>query len=76
MRARPSLVTVTSTPSGASVTVDGQVTAPAVTPVSFVVSAGPHTLALRLDTHAAQIVRVDARFGRAIALDVTLDGTR
>jgi PEGA domain-containing protein len=73
LRARPSLVTVTSTPPGASVTVDGLTGSQAVTPVTFEVTPGAHTLALRRDSRAAQTVRIDARFGRAIVLDVTLD---
>ena len=70
LRARPSALTVTTTPPGASVTIDGKA-APAVTPVSTEVRAGSHTIAVQRSGYLAVTQSVEARFGRAVI--VTLD---
>jgi PEGA domain len=74
LRARPSSVTVTSTPSGAAVTIDGQAAPPpSVTPISFEVGPGTHTVGVKRDAFRTQTVRIDARYGRAVVIDVALD---
>jgi PEGA domain len=70
LRARSSTLTVTTTPSGASVTVDGRVVAGA-TPLSTDLRTGQHTIAVRHDGYLPGTQAVEARFGRAVI--VTLD---
>jgi hypothetical protein len=70
LRARSSTLTVTTTPSGASVTVDGK-PAPGATPLSTDVRAGSHTIAIRHEGYLPSSQGVEARFGRAVI--VTLD---
>jgi hypothetical protein len=75
LRTRPSLLTVTTTPSGAVVTVDGR-QAPGPTPVSLEIPAGSHTLVLKRDGYASQSRPLEARFGRAVivSLDLAREG--
>jgi hypothetical protein len=70
LRARPSPLTVTTTPAGASVTIDGK-PAPGVTPVSADLRAGSHTIAVQRSGYLPLTQAVEARFGRAVI--VTLD---
>jgi len=71
LRSRPSVVTVTTTPAGALVTIDGgQVAGP--TPISVEVPPGPHTIVVRRDGNAAETRRIEARFGRAIIVSLDL----
>jgi hypothetical protein len=69
IRARPSLVTVTTNPSGAAVSLDGKTAGQA--PISMEVHAGSHSVAVRLPGYEPATQTVEARFGRAII--VTLD---
>jgi PEGA domain len=70
LRARSSTLTVTTTPSGASVSVDGRALAGA-TPLSTDLRAGQHTIAIRHEGYLPGTQAVEARFGRAVI--VTLD---
>jgi hypothetical protein len=70
LRARPSVLTVTTTPVGATVTVDGR-PASGATPVSLEIRPGSHTLIVRRDGYSAVTQSLEARFGRAVI--VTLD---
>ena len=73
LRKRPSTITIASVPTGATVTVDGR--APeggGKTPTSFTVQPGPHLIAIRHPSYAAYTQTFDARYGRAIILDVPL----
>ncbi len=70
LRARASTLTVVTTPTGATVTVDGR-TAPGPTPVSLEIRAGMHTVVVRRDGYAPVTQTLEARFGRAVI--VTLD---
>lgn len=72
LRKRPSTVTIASRPSGAAVTVDGRPAEGGKTPTSFNVPPGSHTIRLELPTHAPYVQTFDARYGRAILLDVPL----
>jgi hypothetical protein len=65
LRARPSVLTVTTTPPGAMVTVDGKQAAGS-TPVSVEIPAGSHTIAVRHDGYATETRPLEARFGRAV----------
>ncbi|HEX3346310.1 MAG TPA: PEGA domain-containing protein, partial [Polyangiaceae bacterium] len=53
LRARPSVLTVITVPSGAVITVDGKQTA-GPTPVSLEIRPGPHTLAVHHDGYATE----------------------
>jgi hypothetical protein len=70
LRARPSALTVSTTPPGASVTVDGK-PAPSATPFSTDLRAGSHTIAVQRSGYLPVTQAVEARFGRAVI--VTLD---
>jgi hypothetical protein len=70
LRARPSPLTVTTTPPGALVTVDGRPAAGA-TPLSLEIRSGAHALGIRLEGYSPVNQSLDARFGRAVI--VTLD---
>ncbi|HSO39743.1 MAG TPA: PEGA domain-containing protein, partial [Labilithrix sp.] len=77
LRRRPSTLTLASTPAGATVLLDGKpVEGSARTPTSFQVSPGAHTIALSAPDHATHIQTVEARYGRAIILDVPLGKAR
>jgi hypothetical protein len=71
LRARASVLTVTTSPAGAVVVIDGKQTA-GPTPVSVEVSAGRHTIAVRRDGHATEARPVEARFGRAVIVALDL----
>ncbi len=70
LRSRPSTLTVTTTPSGASVSIDGK-PAPGATPFSTELRAGSHTIEVRQTGYSPVTQTVEARFGRAVI--VTLD---
>jgi hypothetical protein len=72
LRARPSVLTVTTNPPGATVVADGK-TVLGTTPLSVELSVGAHTIVLRRDGYLAETRPVEARFGRAliVALDLT-----
>jgi hypothetical protein len=75
LRARPSVLTVTTTPAGAFLTIDSaQVAGP--TPMSLEVSPGVHTIVVRREGSAAETRRIEARFGRAIVVSLDLVGAR
>ena len=71
LRGRTSLLTVTTVPSGAMVTVDGR-SAPAPTPVTVEVRPGAHTLSIRHEGYADELRPLEARFGHAILVSVDL----
>jgi hypothetical protein len=71
LRARPSVLTVTTIPAGAVVTLDGRQTA-GPTPVSLEIRAGSHTLVVRRDGFATQMRPLEARFGRAVIVSLEL----
>jgi hypothetical protein len=75
LRTRPSMLTVTTSPAGATVTIDGKPVAD-TTPLTVEISAGAHTLALRRDGYAAESRPLEARFGRAVivSLDLSAQG--
>jgi hypothetical protein len=75
LQRRPSTLTVSSSPSGAIVVVDGKTVEDAKTPLSVVVSPGAHTVTVVHDGYASQSRQVDAKFGRAIILDIPLEST-
>jgi PEGA domain len=75
LRTRPSVLTLTTTPAGATVTVDGKETA-GPTPVSIEVSPGQHTIAVMHEGYAGETRRLDARFGHAVIVSLDLVGTR
>jgi hypothetical protein len=68
---RPSTLTVTTTPAGAAVTIDGQRVTRA-TPLSLEIARGIHTLEVRRPGYVSQIEPVEARFGRAVIVALYL----
>ena len=72
LRRRPSTVTIASTPSGAAVTIDGRPPEGGKTPTSFVVQPGAHTITLTAPKYAVYTQTFEAKYGRAIILDVPL----
>jgi hypothetical protein len=74
VRTRTSVLTVTTSPAGATVTVDGQPLGP--TPVTTELRPGAHTLVVRRAGYVARTVPVDARFGRAVIVALDLDTVR
>jgi hypothetical protein len=73
LRARPSVLTVTSTPPGAVPLIDGRQTV-GPTPVSVEIAPGRHSIVVRRVGYATETREVEARFGRAVI--VSLDLTR
>ena len=76
LRRRPSTVTIASNPTGAAVTLDGRPAEGSKTPTSFNVQPGPHTITLTAPKHAVYTQTFEARYGRAIILDVPLANER
>jgi PEGA domain-containing protein len=72
LRKRPSTLTVSSSPAGAAVTVDGKPIEGAKTPLSVAVGPGPHTVTVNGGSHGKYTRQVEARYGRAIILDAPL----
>jgi opacity protein-like surface antigen len=71
LKKRPSTLTISSTPSGAQVSVDGK-TVEGRTPVSITVAPGPHTVTVSSASSAPYTSRVEARYGRAVIVDASL----
>jgi hypothetical protein len=71
LRARASTLTVTTTPEGATLTVDGK-TAPGVTPLSQTIAAGEHTVTAQKSGFAPATQVVKARLGRALVVSLDL----
>ncbi len=72
LKSAPSVIAVESTPPGASVVLDGQPT-DKVTPAEFEVSAGSHTVVIKLEGHQPATAEVQALFGRRHAVRATLE---
>ena len=72
LRRRPSTVTIASNPTAAAVTLDGQPAEGGKTPTSFVVQPGTHTITLTAPKRAVYTQMFEAKYGRAIILDVPL----
>jgi hypothetical protein len=70
LKKRPSTLTVSSTPSGAEVTVDGK-RLEGRTPLSITIPPGQHTVAVRSES-GAYTTKVEARYGRAVVVDAAL----
>jgi hypothetical protein len=71
LRARPSMLTVTTTPPGAIITVDGKQSA-GPTPVTVELRPGAHTIAIRREGYRTETRPLDARLGRAIIVSLDL----
>jgi hypothetical protein len=70
LEARSSMLTVLTTPEGATVTIDGK--ASGTTPGSFEVRAGPHTLSVQREGYADEGRSLEARYGRALVVSLDL----
>jgi hypothetical protein len=71
LRARPSVLTVITEPSGAVITIDGRQTA-GPTPVSVEIHAGAHTIAVHHDGYATETRPLESRYGRAVIVSLVL----
>jgi hypothetical protein len=71
LRTRPSLLTVTTTPPGALVTVDGKA-GPGPTPMSMEIAAGHHVVVVKHGASSTVTHELDARFGRAVIVPLDL----
>lgn len=71
LHTRPSVLTVTTVPAGAVVTVDGKQTV-GPTPVSVEVRAGSHTIAVHHEGYLTVTRPLEARFGRAVIVSLDL----
>ena len=71
LRARPSMLTVTTTPAGAVIVIDGRQTG-GPTPVSFEVAPGLHSVAVRREGYAVATREFEARFGRVVIVSLDL----
>jgi hypothetical protein len=71
LRARPSTLTVTTTPAGATVEIDGKA-ATGVTPLSQDLAPGDHTVAAQKRGFASATRSVTARLGRAVVVSLDL----
>jgi hypothetical protein len=71
LRARASTLTVTTTPEGATVAVDGKA-ALGVTPLSVAIAPGDHTVTAQRAGFVAAVQVVKARLGRALAVSLDL----
>lgn len=74
LRSRPSTLTVTTAPPGASVTIDGK-SASGSTPLSTDLRAGEHTIAVQRVGYSPATQAVEARFGRAVIVSLDLERT-
>ena len=72
LRRRPSTLTVSSSPAGATVIVDGKAIESGKTPLSTTVPPGTHTVSVQLESHAPYTRQVEARYGRAVIIDAPL----
>lgn len=77
LKKRSSTLTVSSTPAGATVTIDGRTADEGKTPVSVTIAPGPHTVVVTYDdgnpaSRRARTHAVEARYGRAVILDADL----
>jgi hypothetical protein len=71
LKKRPGTVTVTSTPQGAAIWVDGSDTRK-ITPDSLELSPEEHSIELRLPSYAAEEQRIVVTYGSMRDLDLTL----
>ncbi len=71
LHTRPSMLTVTTSPPGAVVTVDGKQTV-GPTPVSVAGRAGSHTIAVHHEGYMTVTRPLEARFGRAVIVSLDL----
>jgi hypothetical protein len=70
IRAKPSVLTVSTIPPGAAVMIDGQIAG--LSPASIDVPPGPHAVTLRRMGFREETQRLEARFGRALVVEIEL----
>jgi hypothetical protein len=71
LRKRTSTLTVSSSPSGADVTLDGKLLDGSKTPMSITVPPGQHSVTVTWPNRATYTRQVEAKYGRAIIVDAT-----
>jgi hypothetical protein len=71
LHARPSTLSVTTTPPGAVVTLDGAHTI-GPTPLTVEIPAGSHTISIRREGYTPETRPLEARFGRAVIVSLDL----
>jgi hypothetical protein len=67
---RTSMLTVSSTPSGAQVTLDGKILE-GRTPLSVTIPPGSHTVVVSSASSPSVVRQVDARYGRAVIVEAS-----
>ena len=72
LKKRPSTLTVSSSPSGGAVSLDGKPVGK--TPLSVSVAPGNHTVGVVVGKHAAYNHSFEAKLGRAVIVDVPASG--
>ena len=72
LKGRPSRLTIVTSPAGATFTIDGHPAAGLATPVSTAIPAGTHTIVVGSKGYDSESRDVDARFGRAVILELEL----
>ena len=72
LKARPSRVTVVTSPPGATITIDGQPQWGIVTPVSLGVGSGNHAIAVKRDGYQPVSRPVQLALGHALLLEIDL----
>ncbi len=73
LKNRPSTLSISSTPAGAEVIVDGKRLAER-TPLAISIPPGRHTVLVRSDSGASYSTTIEARYGRAVNVDALLSG--
>ncbi|HEY4013228.1 MAG TPA: PEGA domain-containing protein [Polyangiaceae bacterium] len=71
IRTRTSVLTVTTTPPGAVVSLDGK-SVPGTTPLSLEIAAGEHVVVVKHGAYDAETRTFDAHFGRAVIVPLDL----
>jgi PEGA domain-containing protein len=71
LRARPSVLTVTTMPAGAVLVIDGKQIA-GLSPVSAEIAPGVHSISVRREGYAVETRELEARFGRAVIVSLDL----
>lgn len=71
LRGRPSMLSAITVPVGASVLLDGQPVF-GTTPLAIDLPAGAHTLVVKRDGYQSKTMQLDARYGRAVIVEIEL----
>jgi hypothetical protein len=68
---RPSMLNAITLPAGAALLLDGQPVV-GLTPIAIDLPAGAHTLVMKRDGYQAKTIQLQARYGRAVIVEIEL----